>query len=121
MPDSSAVNSPPARLRGPTTSQTGDIRPGWPLNGGAVQHGKFDAGQRLGPTKPVDTAWIDFSKGPGAPIGAALAGSEELIEEAWRYKQMTGGAMRQAGIVAVGALWALDHHVDRLAEDHARR
>ena len=66
-----------------------------------------------------DTAWIDFSKGLGAPIGAALAGSEELIEEAWRYKQMTGGAMRQAGIIAAGALWALDHHVDRLAEDHA--
>ena len=66
-----------------------------------------------------DTAWVDFSKGLGAPIGAALAGSEELIEEAWRYKQMTGGAMRQAGIVAAGALWALDHHVDRLAEDHA--
>lgn len=66
-----------------------------------------------------DTAWIDFSKGLGAPVGAALAGSEELIEEAWRYKQMTGGAMRQAGIVAAGALWALDHHVDRLAEDHA--
>jgi len=65
-----------------------------------------------------DTAWIDFSKGLGAPVGAVLTGSEELIEEAWRYKQMTGGAMRQAGIVAAGALWALDHHVDRLAEDH---
>ena len=66
-----------------------------------------------------DTAWVDFSKGLGAPLGAVLAGSEELIEEAWRYKQMTGGAMRQAGIVAAGALWALEHHVDRLAEDHA--
>ena len=49
-----------------------------------------------------DTAWIDFSKGLGAPVGAVLAGSEELIEEAWRWKQMTGGAMRQAGIVAAG-------------------
>jgi threonine aldolase len=66
-----------------------------------------------------DTAWIDFTKGLGAPVGAVLAGSVELIEEAWRYKQMWGGAMRQAGIVAAGALYALDHHVERLAEDHA--
>jgi threonine aldolase len=70
-----------------------------------------------------DTAWIDFTKGLGAPVGACLAGSQELIDEAWRYKQMLGGAMRQAGIVAAGALWALDHHVERLADDHehARR
>jgi threonine aldolase len=66
-----------------------------------------------------DTAWIDFSKGLGAPVGACLAGPRETIEEAWRYKQMYGGAMRQAGIVAAGALWALDHNVERLAEDHA--
>ncbi|HEX2708885.1 MAG TPA: beta-eliminating lyase-related protein, partial [Solirubrobacterales bacterium] len=66
-----------------------------------------------------DTAWIDFSKGLGAPVGACLAGSRELIEEARRYKQMLGGAMRQAGIVAAGALWALDHNVERLADDHA--
>jgi threonine aldolase len=66
-----------------------------------------------------DTAWIDFSKGLGAPVGACLVGSAETIAEAWRYKQMLGGAMRQAGIVAAGALWALDHNVERLAEDHA--
>jgi threonine aldolase len=66
-----------------------------------------------------DTAWIDFSKGLGAPIGACLAGSRELIDEAWRYKQMLGGAMRQAGIVAAGAVYALEHNVERLAEDHA--
>ncbi len=65
-----------------------------------------------------DTAWVDFSKGLGAPVGAVLVGSAELIEEAWRYKQMLGGAMRQSGIVAAGALHALDHHVERLAEDH---
>jgi threonine aldolase len=65
-----------------------------------------------------DTAWIDFSKGLGAPVGACLAGSRELIEEAWRYKHMFGGAMRQAGIVAAGALWGLEHNVERLAEDH---
>jgi threonine aldolase len=65
-----------------------------------------------------DTAWIDFTKGLGAPVGACLAGSPELIAEAWRYKHMFGGAMRQAGIIAAAALYALDHHVDRLAEDH---
>jgi len=66
-----------------------------------------------------DTAWIDFTKGLGAPVGACLAGSRELIDEAWRYKQMWGGAFRQSGIVAAGDLYALDHHVERLAEDHA--
>ena len=67
-----------------------------------------------------DTAWIDFTKGLGAPVGACLAGSIELITEAWRYKQMLGGAMRQAGIIAAGGLHALDHHVERLADDHER-
>jgi threonine aldolase len=66
-----------------------------------------------------DSAWIDFSKGLGAPVGACLAGSAELIEEAWRYKQMLGGSMRQAGIVAAGARYGLQHNVERLAEDHA--
>jgi len=65
-----------------------------------------------------DTAWVDFTKGLGAPIGAVLAGSEDLIAEAWRWKQMLGGSLRQSGIVAAGCLYALDHHVQRLAEDH---
>ena len=65
-----------------------------------------------------DTAWIDFTKGLGAPVGAVLASSQELIDEAWRYKQMLGGAFRQSGIVAAACLYALDHHVERLAEDH---
>jgi threonine aldolase len=67
-----------------------------------------------------DTSWVDFSKGLGAPVGACLAASSELIAEAWRYKQQFGGAMRQAGIIAAAGLHALDHHVERLAEDHAR-
>jgi threonine aldolase len=67
-----------------------------------------------------DSAWLDFTKGLGAPVGACLAGSAELITEAWRWKQMLGGAMRQSGIVAAAGLYALDHHVDRLADDHAR-
>ena len=66
----------------------------------------------------VDSLWIDFTKGLGAPIGAVLAGTKRFIAEARRYKQMFGGAMRQAGIAAAGCLYALDHHVDRLAEDH---
>jgi threonine aldolase len=66
-----------------------------------------------------ETAWIDFSKGLGAPVGACLAGSHELIEEAWRYKQMLGGSMRQAGFVAAAARHGLQHNVERLADDHA--
>jgi threonine aldolase len=68
---------------------------------------------------PFDSAWIDFTKGLGAPIGACLAGSAEFIAEAWRRKQQMGGSMRQAGIVAAAGLHALDHHVERLADDHA--
>jgi threonine aldolase len=67
-----------------------------------------------------DSAWLDFTKGLGAPVGACLAGSADLIAAAWRWKQMLGGAMRQAGIVAAAGLHALDHHVERLADDHAR-
>lgn len=66
-----------------------------------------------------DTAWIDLSKGLGCPVGAVLAGSVDLIKEAWRYKQMMGGALRQSGILAAAGLYALDHHVERLADDHA--
>src|SRR5436309_1524137 len=62
-----------------------------------------------------DTAWLDFTKGLGAPVGACLVGSRELIAEAWRFKQMMGGALRQAGIVAAAGLYALDHNVERLA------
>ncbi|MEA2332810.1 MAG: threonine aldolase [Thermoleophilaceae bacterium] len=65
-----------------------------------------------------DTAWIDFTKGLGAPVGAVLCGSHDLIGEAWRWKQQTGGSLRQSGIVAAGCLYALDHNVERLAEDH---
>jgi threonine aldolase len=65
-----------------------------------------------------DTAWLDFTKGLGAPVGAVLCGSRELMDEAWRFKQQMGGAFRQSGIVAAGCLYALDHNVERLAEDH---
>jgi threonine aldolase len=65
-----------------------------------------------------DSVWIDFSKGLGAPVGAALAGSKAFIQDAWRWKHQFGGAMRQAGIIAAGAVFALEHHMGRLAEDH---
>jgi len=68
---------------------------------------------------PVDTIWVDFTKGLGAPTGAVLAGPAEVMERAWILKHRFGGAMRQAGIVAAGCVHALDHHVERLADDHA--
>ena len=67
----------------------------------------------------VDSIWIDFTKGLGAPIGAVLAGPSEFIEAAWIWKHRLGGAMRQAGMAAAGCLYALEHNVDRLADDHA--
>jgi threonine aldolase len=66
-----------------------------------------------------DSAWIDFSKGLGAPIGGAIAGSRAFIDEVWRWKQRLGGSMRQSGICAAACVHALDHHIERLAEDHA--
>jgi len=66
-----------------------------------------------------DSVSVCFSKGLGAPVGSALVGSAELIQRAHRVRKMAGGAMRQAGILAAGALYALDHHIDRLAHDHA--
>ncbi|MBA3736375.1 MAG: aminotransferase class I/II-fold pyridoxal phosphate-dependent enzyme [Actinobacteria bacterium] len=67
-----------------------------------------------------DTVTLCFSKALGCPLGALIAGSSGLMTRARRGKHFFGGAMRQAGIVAAAALYALDHHVDRLAEDHAR-
>jgi threonine aldolase len=67
----------------------------------------------------VDSVWLCFTKGLGAPIGAVLAGDEAFIARARRIKHMVGGALRQAGIAAAGCLYALDHHVERLADDHA--
>src|SRR5690606_37683547 len=70
--------------------------------------------------EPFDTVSFCLTKGLGAPVGGLLAGSAEAIARARRYKQALGGAMRQAGIIAAAGLYALDHHVDRLAEDHRR-
>jgi threonine aldolase len=67
----------------------------------------------------ADTVMVAFSKGLGAPVGAALAGSREAMERAWTARKLFGGAMRQSGILAAAVLYALDHHMDRLADDHA--
>jgi threonine aldolase len=67
-----------------------------------------------------DTVTLCLSKGLGCPLGALLAGSRDLIDRAWREKHLFGGAMRQAGIVAAAGVHALEHHVGRLADDHAR-
>lgn len=65
-----------------------------------------------------DSVWLDFTKGLGAPLGAVLCGSAAFIDAAWRWKQRLGGALRQAGMNAAACIHALDHHVDRLADDH---
>jgi len=67
-----------------------------------------------------DTVTLCLSKGLGCPLGALLAGSRELMVCAWREKHLFGGAMRQAGVVAAAGVYALDHHVARLVDDHAR-
>ncbi len=68
----------------------------------------------------ADTVTLCFSKGLGCPLGAVLAGPTETVERAWQLKFLFGGAMRQAGVLAAACLYGLDHHVERLADDHAR-
>ena len=70
--------------------------------------------------KHFDSVSVCLSKGLGAPVGSVLVGSRELITRATRWRKVCGGGMRQAGLLAAGALHALDHHVARLADDHAR-
>jgi threonine aldolase len=70
-------------------------------------------------TRHFDSVSVCFSKGLGTPAGSALCGSREFIAKAHRWRKMAGGGMRQAGVLAAAALHALEHHVERLAEDHA--
>ena len=91
------------------------------LDGARLVNGAIASGvdaARVGGS--FDTVTLCFSKGLGCPLGALIAGSHELMQEARRGKHFFGGAMRQAGIVAAAALYALDHHVDRIADDHRR-
>jgi threonine aldolase len=112
----------------------------WPL---AVQRGACEAARRHGvathldgarllnavvasavtPTdycSPFDSVWIDLTKGLGCPVGAVLAGGQEFIDAARDAKRLFGAAMRQVGIIAAAGIYALDHHVDRLVDDHER-
>jgi threonine aldolase len=66
-----------------------------------------------------DSVWLDFTKGLGAPLGAVLCGSAAFIDQAWRWKQRLGGSLRQAGLSAAGCIYALEHNIARLVEDHA--
>lgn len=68
--------------------------------------------------RPFDTVSVCFSKGLGAPVGSALVGPQALMQRARRFRKMLGGGMRQAGIIAAGALYALKHHRERLKDDH---
>jgi threonine aldolase len=86
----------------------------------AAQRGSLDArAEALCIAGHFDTVSVCFSKGLGTPAGSALAGPRELIARAHRVRKMLGGGMRQAGVLAACALHALEHHIDRLAEDHA--
>jgi threonine aldolase len=68
---------------------------------------------------PCDSVWLDLSKGLGCPVGGVLAGTRAFIDAAWRWKHRLGGALRQSGMLAAAGIYALDHNVERLAEDHA--
>ena len=102
---------------------------GWAASAGLARHldgaRLFNAVVATGIPAPqwaqhFDTVSICFSKGLGAPVGSALCGTQEAIARARWHRKLLGGAMRQVGILAAGALYALEHHVDRLAEDHQK-
>ena len=69
--------------------------------------------------REVDTVQFCLSKGLGAPVGSIIAGTAAEVDRADRLRKLLGGGMRQAGVVAAGGIYALDHHVERLADDHA--
>ncbi|MBV8737663.1 MAG: low specificity L-threonine aldolase [Alphaproteobacteria bacterium] len=90
------------------------------LDGARLFNAAVTSGRSLADlAAPFDLVSIALSKGLGCPIGSVLTGSREIIARAHRARRMFGGAMRQSGILAAAGLWALDHNLDRLAEDHA--
>jgi threonine aldolase len=103
-----------ARSRGLSTHLDGAR-----LFNAAVASGPDAQAQARAIAQHFDSVSVCFSKGLGAPVGSALVGSRELIARAHRVRKMLGGGMRQAGVLAAAALYALDHHIDRLADDHA--
>ena len=92
---------------------------GMHMDGARLMNAAVSAGVKASAFASIcDSAWVDLSKGLGCPVGAVLCGSADFVEEAWRWKHQFGGAMRQAGIIAAAGVYALEHHVDRLADDH---
>jgi threonine aldolase len=105
-----AAATPLARSRGLATH----------LDGARLFNAAVASGLAAGEiTRHFDSVSVCFSKGLGTPAGSALCGSRDLIARAARWRKMAGGTMRQSGVLAAAALYALDHHVARLAEDHA--
>ena len=91
------------------------------LDGARLWHACVETGRPPAEFGAVaDTVMVCLSKGLGAPVGSLLAGSGDLMERAWRIRRRFGGGMRQSGMLAAGGLYALEHHRDRLAEDHVR-
>jgi threonine aldolase len=97
-----------------------DLGIGSYLDGARLWNAAVVAGRSVADlAAPFDVAMVSLSKGLGAPGGSVVAASRDLIPALVRYRRMSGGAMRQVGIFGAAGLWALDHNVDRLAEDHA--
>ncbi len=91
------------------------------LDGARLWHAHVAGGLPLAElAAPADTVSVCFSKGLGAPVGSVLVGDRAAIAKAYRFRKMLGGGMRQSGLLAAACLYALDHHLARLAEDHAR-
>jgi threonine aldolase len=89
------------------------------LDGARLWHTHVATGTSLADlAAPFDTVSVCFSKGLGAPVGSVLAGDRATIKRAHRYRKVFGGGMRQVGLLAAACLYALDHHLERLAEDH---
>ena len=135
--DPNSRNSPRSRLVSIENTSNGGFGTVWPLatmqgvakvardagvslhmDGARLCNASVKSGTKASDyAKCVDSLWLDYTKGLGAPVGASLAGSKDFIKEAWRQKQMLGGSMRQSGVIAAAALYALEHNWDRLAED----
>lgn len=110
------------QCRASTAIQAGEIKSGlkWHLDGARLFNASVYHGEPLARlTDKFDSVSLCLSKGLGAPLGSVLCGNADFIHSAKRWRKMVGGGMRQAGIVAAGGLYALEHHVERLAEDHA--
>jgi threonine aldolase len=107
-----------ARLFNAATAQAINLMPNQPLAGVFPAQGAINLeAKRI--AENFDSVSVCFSKGLGAPVGSALCGSREFIQRAHRIRKMAGGGMRQAGMLAAAAIYALDHHVERLSQDHA--